>query len=149
MKASLCQFLFIFVKTLGNSKKKCVASLANRVCNDQNSITKKNLNVIEEESNCIDILSLNPCFVSSQIRYAPIPNEEMWRVSLLEELIQIRSHDSVLEGFSKKEIDELILSLTCEYQGPLTVDRRLTYLAESCHSYGLQGEVDLPGRILM
>ena len=109
VKASLCQRYLIFVKTLRNSKKKCVASLANRVCNDQNSITKKNLNLIEEESNCIEILSLNPCYVSSQIKYAPIPNEEMWRVSLLEELIQIRSHDFVLEGFTKKEIDDLIL----------------------------------------
>ena len=79
----------------------------------KHSITKKNLNLIEEESNCIDILSLNPCYVSSQIRYAPIPNEEMWRVSLLEELIQIRSHDSVLEGFTKKEIDDLILIAAC------------------------------------
>ena len=57
--------------------------------------------MIEKETNCIDILSLNPRFVASHVKYAPIPDEEVWRVNLLEELIRIRSHDCVLEGLWK------------------------------------------------
>ena len=113
LKASLCQRYLVFVNSLRNSKKDCVSSLAKRVCSDQNSITKNNLNLIEKESNCIDILSLTPSYVSSQVKYAPVPIEEIWRVSLLEELIQIRSHDFILEGFSKEEIDHLIAITAC------------------------------------
>ena len=52
---------FLVMCLLRNSKKDCVASLAKRVCSDQNSITKNNFNLIEKESNCIEILSLNDC----------------------------------------------------------------------------------------
>ena len=93
--------------------KACVASLAQRVCRDQNSISKKNLNMIEKESNSKDVLSLNPSFLASQVKYAPIPEEKIWRVTLLEELIQVRSHDSVLEGFSKEEVNDLITIAAC------------------------------------
>ena len=69
--------------------------------------------MIEKESKCTEILSLNPCFVSSQVKYAPIPVEEIWRVSLLEELILIRSNDSTLEGFTKEEINDLLQITAC------------------------------------
>ena len=90
------------------SEKKCLSALALRVCHDQGSITRHNLNQIEQDSDCHgDILSLDANFVSLQVKYAPV---EQWRISLLKELIGIRSHDFYLEDnqLTEKEIEDLI-----------------------------------------
>ena len=71
-------------------------------------MTKKNLNSIEKDSNCNDILSLNPRFVASQVSYAPVPENEIWRISFIEELLKVRSNELHLDGFSKKEIGAMI-----------------------------------------
>ena len=108
MKASLYYRYLNFVKSLRSSKKKCVSSLCQRLCDDQGSIIRKNLNIIEKESNCANILSLDSRFVSNHVIYAPVPDEEIWRINFIEELIQIRSNELFVDGFSRKEIQELI-----------------------------------------
>ena len=94
------------------SEKKCLSALAFRVCHDQGSITRHNLNQIENESNCYeDILSLDAHFVSSQVKYAPVPDDEKWRISLLKELIGLRNHNFFLEDdqLTEEEIEDMIL----------------------------------------
>ena len=108
LKASLYSRYLVFIKDLINSKKKCVASLAHRFCEDQGSMTKKNLNSIEKDSNCSDILSLNPKFVASQVKYAPVPENQIWRINFLEELLKVRSNELHLDGFSRKEIEAML-----------------------------------------
>ena len=82
--------------------------MCQRLCDDQGSIIRKNLNIIEKESNCANILSLDSRFVSNHVIYAPVPDEEIWRINFIEELIQIRSNELFVDGFSRKEIQELI-----------------------------------------
>ena len=72
-------------------------------------MTKKNLNSIEKDSNCFDVLSLNPRFVASQVKYAPVPENEIWRINFIEELLKLRSNELSLDGFTKNEIEDMIL----------------------------------------
>ena len=109
LKVALYHRYLTFVKSLRSSKKKCVAALCLRLCEDQGSITKKNLNIIEKESNCPNILSLDSKFVTNQIKYFPVPENEIWRINFIEELIQIRSNKLSLDGFVENEIEDMIL----------------------------------------
>ena len=112
LKASLYKRYLNFVKDIVKSEKKCLSALALRVCHDQGSITRHNLNQIEKESKCHeDILSLDANFVSSQIIYAQVPEGEKWRISLLKELIGVRNHEFFLEDdlLNEEEIEDLIL----------------------------------------
>ena len=111
IKASLYQRYLVFLGSLRTSPKKCVASLVHRVCEDQGSITKKNINTIEADSKCLNVLSLNPRYVASNVTYAPVPETEIWRIGFLEDLISIRSNEQHLDGFSKKEIEQMIVLL--------------------------------------
>jgi len=112
LKASLFKRYLNFVKDIVKSEKKCLSALAFRVCHDQGSITRHNLNQIENESNCYeDILSSDAHFVSSQVKYAPVPDDEKWRISLLKELIGLRNHNFFLEDdqLTEEEIEDMIL----------------------------------------
>ena len=98
----------VFVSSLRNSKKKFLTSLAHRVCDDRGSITRKNIDAIEKESKCSNVLSLNPRYVASNVIYAPVPENEMWRIGVLKELLSVRSNEQELEGFTSEEVEELI-----------------------------------------
>ena len=110
LKASLYKRYLNFVKGNLKSEKKCLSALAYRVCHDQGSITRHNINKIETDSNCQDVLSLDANFVSLQVKYAPVPDEEQWRISLLKELIGLRNQEFFLEDgqLTRDEIKDLI-----------------------------------------
>ena len=109
IKASLYQRYLVFLGSLRKSPKKFVASLVNRVCEDQGSITRKNINSIETDSKLSNVLSLNPRYVASNVTYASVPESEIWRIGFLEDLISVRSNQQHLDGFSKKEIEQMIV----------------------------------------
>ena len=46
------------------------------------------------------------------LEYFPIPETETWRMGLLSELLNTRSSDTEIPGFTEKELTELI-SLVC------------------------------------
>ena len=56
----------------------------------------------------MNILSLDSKFVSNQVKYAPVPENEIWRIDFIEELLKIRSNELFVDGFNKEEIEELI-----------------------------------------
>ena len=38
----------------------------------------------------------------------PVSDEEMWRVSILEELLEVRANNFEIPGFEKEELEELL-----------------------------------------
>ena len=58
---------------------------------------------------CINDLSPDD---SRLVSYHPVPAEEEWRISLVRELIEIRNQTADLQGFSWKELDD-ILNFAC------------------------------------
>ena len=57
-----------FIRSCRDSKKKCLSTLVNRACNDEGSVTKQNLNFIEEESGLDNVLLLNNATVESNLK---------------------------------------------------------------------------------
>ena len=49
LKTKLFSRFFTFIDSSRNSNKRCLATLVNRACCDEGSITKQNLNQIEQE----------------------------------------------------------------------------------------------------
>ena len=92
------------------STKKCLSYLANRVCSDNGSLTKQNLNFIEQESGIDNVLQECNSTVASCLDYAKVPEEEEWRLGFLDELMKLRREEYCLDNdqFTKAEITELI-----------------------------------------
>ena len=77
------------------------------MCKDQGSTTCQNLNRISKESGLDNILERNPRSINNQIIYSPIPAEDIWKVNLLDELLQVRSGMLEFEGDNGLSFDEL------------------------------------------
>ena len=45
---------------------------------------------------------------ADQIEYHPIPENEKWRVNILEDIIRARMNHSEIEGFSMEELDDIV-----------------------------------------
>ena len=58
--------------------------------------------------------SITPSMVKKMMHYMPIPNDQKWRVPLLNELTSTRNADTDIDipGFSPEEIKDLIQWLT-------------------------------------
>ena len=98
-----------FIRSSKTSSKECLATLVNRACCDQGSITRQNLNIIEEISGYINILEQEPRSILN-MEHAAIPAGEEWRVDLLNELMQLRWNNFFLEGdhFTRAEYEVMI-----------------------------------------
>ena len=106
----LYQRYLTFIRSLRNSKKKCLVNLVNRCCSDNGYITKQNLNLISRECNSNNILNENPRRICLNISYSPVPPEEEWRIDFLKEMILLRQNELLLEGDSVtiNEIEDII-----------------------------------------
>ena len=80
-----------------------------RAINDQGSVTRQNLNFIEQESGCHNILE--QCYLDIQIGLKPeVPEGELWRINFLKELTDLRLNNCYLEGdqFSQDEFASIV-----------------------------------------
>ena len=106
----LCLFkrYLTFVHSLKNSHKRSLASLANLVCSDKHSITCQNLDYISSECN-VDAHCVNP-YVVLQTEYIEVPQEEIWHIDTIKELIKLRDGELILENdqFSREDICDMI-----------------------------------------
>ena len=84
-----------------------------RVCSDQGSITRQNLNFIEAESGLINVLELNNAIVGQNLKYE-IPEGEEWRIDMFNELVQMSMRNLYLEAnqFTNAELG-VILDYVC------------------------------------
>ena len=55
-----------------------------------------------------NIYSIDTSDLSSLFLYFPVPENEIWRIDLLKELLDSRLDVIEFPGFSRQEIDELI-----------------------------------------
>ena len=54
---------------------------------------------------------LNAIIVKQRMKYFPIPKNEAWRVQIIKELLSIKSRKCELNGFTSKEIDQMLMDL--------------------------------------
>ena len=97
-----------------NSEKKPVRFLARLNESDLRTVLGKSLRKLLEQTGMEDKnpSSLSPVAVKRSVVYMPVPTEEEWRVSVCQDLLNARSQDVHLPGFSCEEIDAM-LAYTC------------------------------------
>ena len=59
-----------------------------------------------------EVSTLTPAMVKRNIMYMPIPEQEQWRLSLMNDILSIKDGNADLHGFDFSEIDE-IASYVC------------------------------------
>ena len=74
---------------------------------DTQSVTGNNLRKILLLVGKEDVDDLNP-HDANDITYAPIPEEEEWRVGLVKEITDVKFGRMSVEGFSTEELNDLL-----------------------------------------
>ena len=96
-----------FSEIIRSSHKQAVRLLSNICYSDERSVFKKNLTNIAKDCE-VEVCKLTPNIVKTNMQYVKTPNEDEWRIPLLQNLIRIRTNEWTLPGFGHKEINLLI-----------------------------------------
>ena len=97
-----------FYNTLYVSCKNIVSNL--RMCQEKDCRSNFGLN-IRNICLCNDSLSILDCKKHS-VKYSPITDGDLWRVSILKDLIELKESHTV-SGFLQEELHFIINNVTC------------------------------------
>ena len=61
--------------------------------------------------NLTDISLLSACEIKKRIKYFEIPEQEMWRVQSMNELLKLRMQSLSLPGFTKDEVNLMLVNI--------------------------------------
>ena len=106
VKSMLISRFLSFTQKIESSVKKSVNHLFNIVKSDVQSITGSNLKNIRLLLNKEDDYKLSKSD-ATDVKYHPVDNENVWKVRLLKELIEIK-HGDLTVGLDHAEIQEII-----------------------------------------
>ena len=107
LKKTLILRFLSFIKQIKKSPKILPKQLFNLIKNDTNSITGKNIRRIL-------LLTRKPCIEDvnehdiDELVYEEVGEENQWKVSLLRELIECKTDEMEIEGFTQKECEDLL-----------------------------------------
>ena len=107
-KVIMCSRFIKFHDSLNNCKKSLLRVLSNCNKNDLRTVYGANLYKIAKECN-LETNELNSSIVKTKMKYFPLPENESWRVPLIKELLAVKAQGLTLQGFTNKEIDEIIV----------------------------------------
>ena len=92
-----------------NSPKFCVRYLARLAEKDMRTVMGRTLDYLLVQCS---VDELSPGLVKNCLKYSDVPADENWRTQLATKPRQVRADDEVtLEGFSRKEVEELLASV--------------------------------------
>ena len=107
LKTILIKRFMNFIHHIEKSKKIALKKMLNVIKYDTQSVTGKNLREI--------MLLVDKCEVSDvtpddllKIKYKSIPENEEWRIPLLNELIEVKMDKYQVKGFSEDEIQHIL-----------------------------------------
>ena len=89
------------------SKKPCVSYLARLVQHDNRTLAGRTLSRLSRECN-VDRDSLNISLVSKDVKYFPVPDDHLWRVQILKELLDVDRSSLVINNFNSIETSHMI-----------------------------------------
>ena len=81
--------------------------LANIYEKDLRSVYGNNLRKISKTCD-IDIENLSTQIIKNKVRYRNLPENENWRIPILNEMLFARENNIEIEGLSKKDINGII-----------------------------------------
>ena len=107
LRSILIKRFLKFVEQLEKTKKSALKEVFTMVKNDCRSTTGSNLRkimlLLEKETTASLVNS-----DASEIVYAPVPLTETWRINFVHELIDIKSGEFEVQGFSYEEINDIL-----------------------------------------
>ena len=107
-KVMICARFVKFVDSMNKCKKSSILLLVNMVQNDNSTVCGKNLADIAKLCN-VERFKLTSNYVKYNMKYCPIPENELWRENMLTEMLLYRNCNFVqIDNFLKNEIDEII-----------------------------------------
>ena len=89
------------------SNKKAAKFLLESIQFDTNSVTGSNLRNILLLTDKTDIQDLLPADLSN-LKYHPIQNEDKWKISILQEILEIKHGNLGVDDFNYDELDEIV-----------------------------------------
>ena len=107
LKFTLIRRFLGFISQIENSKKILPNVLFQTIRRDCRSTTGSNLRNILLLTSKDDISELVPSDVDQMV-YQPVDPSDMWRTSMLKELIDVKWGQAVVENLSDSEIDDII-----------------------------------------
>ena len=90
------------------SKKASVRLLAKLAFIDEKTVLKSNLRNIAKDCKQKTVDDLSPSLVKNNMVYFDVPDNEEWRISLLHNLLLVRSQQWTVEQLEDKELEEMI-----------------------------------------
>ena len=105
-KTLLTSRMVRFLETLRTCSKSSVRYLANSVFNDRRTLVGRTVSKIAADCN-VERGSLTS-ITAKMIKYFPTPEEKMWKLPLLLELLSVRSGKDLLPELSSDELDHMI-----------------------------------------
>ena len=105
----LCSRYLKFVESLLKSSKVEVALLANMAVEDNRTILGKTVSRLRREMSCDN---LTPNLVRKNLKYFPVPPNEEWRLTFLDDLLSVETRESNIDDcFSLDDVKAMISSL--------------------------------------
>ena len=82
--------------------------LANLASSDNSTVMGKTLSRLKRELGC-QVMTFG--LVKKNVEYFPTPDGEKWRLGFMEELLDLKSNDRVIENFSNIDVQNMIAAL--------------------------------------
>ena len=111
-KTMLASRYVTYHRSLINSPKLCVRFLARLFERDNRTVLGKTLDMLCKLCDKEDLSLLSSNYVKSKLSYYNVPDEEMWRVETVTELLNLRDQSLYLPGFTNEEINTMLV-FTC------------------------------------
>ena len=116
LKNMLVSRFFTFAKKCVGSKKFPVRFMSNLLLSDQRSVFGRNIikTLLSCNRDIEDFEITNPRIIKESLKYWVIEDEDIWRINMIKELIEIRNGETYIEGFSRDETERLLTFVCIE-----------------------------------
>ena len=105
----LCGRLVGFKNQLLHSNKLVVRLMAMLSMDDRRTVIGKNLRNISKEIDTQGVLSCN--LIKKYHRYFKVPEEEVWRLGYLNDLLDSNGRTKTVENFTENDVKQLVSAL--------------------------------------
>ena len=108
-KVILCSRFVKFHNTLKEHCSKPAVKFLSKICtNDLRTTYGSNLNKISKAGN-VQVSDLNPNEVKQSMAYMKIPQQEKWRVPVINDLLFVKNDEFTLSNLDQNEIEEILI----------------------------------------
>ena len=93
-----------FCELIMRSGKEALKSVFQTVSRNVQSQTGRNLRKIMLLMNKSTVSELDSSEVKENFKYKAVPDDQVWRIPIVKELIEVKAGNAVIEGFTNEEI---------------------------------------------